>query len=105
MNKEQLDHCIQTNEAVMVYFSGNDCGVCHALQPKVKDLFDTKFPQIQQVYIKSEEYRDTAAQVNVLSVPTVIVFFDHKEFVREARLISLQDLEVKISRTYDLFFN
>ncbi len=105
MDKFDLENVLKNNDAVMVYFSGKDCGVCHALKPKVETLFTDKFPKIKQVYISSEEFRDTAAQFQVLSIPTVIVFFDKKEFIRQSRLISLQDLESKISRTYDLFFN
>lgn len=105
MDKKDLEEQLANNDAVMVYFSGNDCGVCKALQPKIETLFSTKFPKIKQVYIKSEEYRDTAAQLNVLSIPTIIVYFENKEFLRQSRLISIQDIEQRIIRTYNLFFN
>jgi len=105
MDKQSLEKELQNNEAVMVYFSGNDCGVCHVLQPKIERLFTNKFPKIKQIYISAEEYRDTAAQCNVLSIPSLLVYFEGKEFLRESRLISVPDVEGKISRTYDLFFN
>ena len=104
MNKQSLQQELQNNEAVMVYFSGDDCGVCQALKPKIEALFNKRFPKIKQVFINTQEFRDTAAQYNVLSVPTLLVYFDSKEFLRESRLISIPDIEVKISRTYELFF-
>ena len=100
-----LENELKNNEAVMVYFSGNDCGVCNVLKPKMELLFNEKFPKIKQIYISAEVFRDTAAQYNVLSIPTVLVYFDNKEFLRESRLISVPDVESKILRTYDLFFN
>ena len=104
MDKQSLEQELQNNEAVMVYFSGDDCGVCQALKPKIEALFNKRFPKIKQVFINTQEFRDTAAQYNVLSVPTLLVYFDSKEFLRESRLISVPDIEVKISRTYELFF-
>ena len=104
MNKQSLEQELQNNEAVMVYFSGDDCGVCQALKPKIEALFNKRFPKIKQVFINTQEFRDTAAQYNVLSVPTLLVYFDSKEFLRESRLISVPNIEVKISRTYELFF-
>jgi len=105
MDKQSLDQVLQNNEAVMVYFSGNDCGVCQVLKPKIKRLFNEDFPKVKQIYISSEKFLDTAAQYNVLSIPTLLVYFDGKEFLRESRLISISDVENKILRTYKLFFN
>lgn len=105
MDKNLLEKELKNNEALMVYFSGNDCGVCQVLKPKIETLFKEKFPKVKQVYISAEIFRDTAAQYNVLSIPTILVYFEGKEFLRESRLISVPDVETKISRTYDLFFN
>ena len=77
----------------------------NVLKPKVETLFSEKFPKIKHHYISVEVYRDTAAQLNVLSIPTLLVYFEGKEFLRESRLISVSDVEGKISRTYELYFN
>ena len=104
MDKQRLEQELQNNEAVMVYFSGDDCGVCQVLKPKIEALFNKSFPKVKQVFISVQEFRDTAAQYNVLSIPTILVYFDSKEFLRESRLISVPDIETKISRAYELFF-
>ncbi len=104
MDIEQLQHEIQTNNALMVYFSGENCGVCKVLQPKIENLFTTQFPKIKQIYISADKYTQTAAQFNVLTIPTVIVFFDTKEFIRESRHISIQNLSLQITRPYEMFF-
>ncbi len=104
MNIEELQNQINTNDAIMVYFSGENCGVCKALQPKIKELFNEEFPKIKQIYISADKFTQTAAQFNVLSIPTVIVYFDSKEFIRESRHISIPHLSSGINRPYNMFF-
>ena len=105
MDKEILEQELQSDAAVMVYFSGNDCGVCNLLKPKVQTLFNETFPKIKQVYISVEEFRKTAIQYNILTIPTLIVFFENKEFLRKSRHIALSEVEVELTRIYSLFFN
>jgi len=102
---EELQEIIKKQDAVMVYFSGKNCGVCKALQPKIEELFAQEFPKIKQVYISADEFAQTAAQFSVLTIPTVLVFFDAKEFIRESRHISIHELASSIQRPYGLFFN
>jgi len=101
----ELENELKNNEAVALYFSGNDCGVCSVLKPKVETLLNDKFPKIKQHYISAEQFQDTAAQLNVLTIPTLIVFFENKEFLRKSRHISLIEVEAELSRIYSLFFN
>ncbi len=92
-----------TNElGVMLYFSGIHCNVCHALRPKVKEMFDTHFPQITQRYIDAENSPEVAAHYNVFAVPTMIVFMDRREFAREGRAVSLVQLTEKLRRPYGM---
>jgi len=105
MELEQLENEIQSNDAVMVYFSGENCGVCKIIQPKIKTLFTKQFPKIKQIFIEADKFPKTSAQYNIFTVPTVIVFFDSKEFLRQSRHISCEQIEQQLNRTYNLFFN
>ena len=100
MELETLQQRIQNEIGVMLYFSGEHCNVCHALRPKIKALFDEKFPKIAQVWLDAHEHPQIAAHYRVFSVPTLIVFLDGREFVREGRAMSLVALEEKLSRPY-----
>ena len=104
MNIEDLEKEIKSNEAVMVYFSGENCGVCHALRPKIQDAVTNNFPKIKQLYISATEFRETAASLNVFTIPTVIVFLDGKEFIRQSRHISVGGFTEELQRPYNLFF-
>jgi len=102
MTLEQLQTTIKEEVGVFLYFSGEFCNVCHALRPKVKELFDAEFPQLKQIYLDAEEHRDIASHFKVLSVPTMIVFMDGREFAREGRSVSLHQLSEQLKRPYDM---
>ncbi|MDD5359644.1 MAG: thioredoxin family protein [Sulfurovaceae bacterium] len=105
MDIEELEQFISTHDGVMLYFSGENCGVCDALKPKIKEVIETNFPKIEQVYIKTQENIEIASQVGVFSVPTIIIYLDGKEFLREGRNISLLEFAAKLSRPYNMMFS
>lgn len=105
MNLEELQNTIKSEMGVLLYFSGEHCNVCHALRPKFKALFDAKFPEIKQIFLDSEEYREIALEYQVLSLPTILVFLDGREFIREGRTVSMQQLEEQLARPYAMMFD
>ena len=102
---EALEITIKEQAAVLLYISHDACNVCKVLKPEIATLFETSFPQVQQIYIDSKEQAEIAAQYSVFAVPTVIIYLDGKEFFRESRNISLTQLKEKVARPYDLFFS
>lgn len=105
MTLEKLNEHIRSNEAVMIYFSGQDCGVCEILKPKIKELLENKFPKVNQLYINAADNKETAANLGIFSVPTLIIYLDGKEFIRKSRNFSPIEIEKELQRPYDLFFN
>jgi len=105
MQIEELKQTIQNEDAVMVYFSGEFCGVCKVLQPKIKEAFEKEFPKIKQVYISADEYKHTAVEFGVFAVPTIIVYLDGKEFAKKTRNLSVAGFVDELQRPYGLFFN
>ena len=99
---EELQATIKTEVGVLLYFSGEKCNVCHALRPKFKDLFDKEFPQVKQIYLDAHENPEISANFQVFSVPTMIVFLDGKEFVREGRAVSMHKMTEQLSRPYGM---
>jgi len=105
MQIEELQQEIENNDAVMIYFSGKNCGVCKVLEPKIKEAFTLSFPKIKQIYICAEQYKITAIEYGVFSVPTIIVYFDKKEFARKSRNLSVAGFVQELKRPYGLFFD
>lgn len=104
MKLEELQTTIKSEMGVLLYFSGENCNVCHALRPKFKTLFETKFPEIKQIFLDTEAYRQIALEYQVLSLPTILVFLDGREFIREGRTVSMYQLETQLSRPYTMMF-
>jgi thioredoxin-like negative regulator of GroEL len=102
MTLEELQTIIKTEVGVLLYFSGENCNVCHALRPKFKEVFDTNFPQLKQIYLDAHENPEISANYSVFSVPTMIVFMDGREFAREGRSVSLHQLTEKLKRPYGM---
>jgi len=100
MTLESLQETLREKPGVLLYFSGENCNVCHALRPKFKEAFDTHFPLVEQIYIDAHEFPEIAAHFQVFSVPTMIVYLGGREFAREGRAVSLHGLVEKLKRPY-----
>jgi len=102
MTLSELQQTIKEEVGVLLYFSGENCNVCHALRPKFKEVFDAEFPQIKQIYLDAHENAEISAHYSVFSVPTMLVFLDGREFVREGRAVSLYKLTEQLERPYTM---
>ena len=102
MQLEELQATIQQEVGVLLYFSGEQCSVCHALRPKFHALFEREFPQIEQLYLDAHANPEISAYFQVFSVPTMIVFLDGREFVREGRSVSLHQMREQLMRPYTM---
>jgi thioredoxin 1 len=91
--------------ALLAYFSTEACNVCKVLKPKVADLIQTEFPKIKPVYIKSDVLPDVAAQNQVFAAPTILVFFEGREYIRKSRNIGIGELQREIERPYSMMFS
>ncbi|WP_353662391.1 thioredoxin family protein [Hydrogenimonas sp. SS33] len=105
MTLESVQQAIAEKPGVMLYFWGEHCNVCHALQPKLFEAFDDRFPEIEKITVDVGEHPDIAAQFGVFSIPTAIVFLDGKEFVRVSRNVSIPALVQQLERPYSLLFS
>lgn len=99
-----IEEAIAGNEASVFYFSSDTCNVCKVLRPKVAELVASEFPQFKLYYINIEQSPLLAGQFRIFSIPTLLVYFDGKEFFRKSRNISLDELSNEISRPYSLMF-
>ena len=102
MTLESLQNLIREEVGVLLYFSGENCNVCHALRPKFKETFDTQFPQFTQCYVDAHANPEISAYYSVFTVPTMLVFMDGRECVREGRAVSLHQLTEQLQRPYEM---
>lgn len=98
----ELNSFITSNKAAAVYFSTPGCGVCKILKPKLIEMLKDNFPLINFAYVDCEASKETAAQQNIFSVPTVLFFFEGKEFIRKAGFVNLEELENELGRIFSM---
>lgn len=96
---------LKEEPALLAYFSTDACNVCKVLKPKVEELIQTKFPKIKLAYVKSDKLPEVAAQSQIFAAPTILLFFDGREYIRKSRNIGVSELEKEIARLYSMMFS
>jgi thiol-disulfide isomerase/thioredoxin len=96
----EFETFIENHYFSFIFISREECGVCHALLPQVKELLQ-RFPEIQLGHIDAGIVEEIAGLLMVFTVPVLLLFVDGKEYIREARFVHMEMLEEKISRIYN----
>ena len=100
---EEIDKVIKENEMVLIYFGDNSWSVVKDLKPKVLAMLDD-YPKIKRIYVDGDKSHNTAVHYNIFAFPAILVYVDGKESIREAKHISLVEIEGRIGRYYNLLF-
>ena len=100
----ELQNILATQQGVMLYFYSDRCAPCVSLRPKVIQLIENEFPKIELVFINSEKYPDIPAHFSVFSNPSIILFIDQREYFRNSKYISADQLAEQTRRLYEMAF-
>jgi thioredoxin 1 len=65
---------IESEVPVLVDFWAPWCGPCRMVAPVVEEIAEERGDQLKVVKLNIDENQDVAAQFNVLSIPTLILF-------------------------------
>ncbi|MBU5483780.1 thioredoxin family protein [Clostridium sp. MSJ-11] len=98
---EEIKDFIKENDLAFIYFSSNNCSVCHALLSKIEELLKS-YPKIKMVKVEIDNVTMAAGEFSVFTLPCILMFAQGKEIIREARFISIMELEGKIQKYYNL---
>jgi thioredoxin-like negative regulator of GroEL len=99
----QIDAILSDSGMKLFYLSRPDCGVCTAMKPKVRGMLED-FPRIDAYDIDLDELPVLAGRFEVFTIPAVLVYAEGKEFIREARYFSVDQLAGRINRYYELMY-
>jgi len=100
----QFEQVLAENDAVLSYFSTEQCSVCKSLKPKIIEMMDESFPKMKLIFIQSDQLPELAAQNRVFAAPTIVVFFAGRETIRKSRAFGIDELRSEIERPYTLLF-
>lgn len=99
---DTLQQALTRNDAVMLYFSAPTCNVCHALKPKLVEAVMSEFPTFVIESIDISETPEISSHFSVFTIPTVLVFFQGREFLRKSRHMSVGEVVEAVRRPYSL---
>ena len=102
MNIETIENRLKSELAVGLYFSAPTCNVCHALKPKLLEVFKRNFSQLTVISIDISETPEIASHFGVFAIPTLLIYLDGKEFLRKSRHMSVDQVVEEIKRPYDI---
>ena len=103
MDMDLLKSCMEGPVPLLLYFSAEPCTVCHAMLPKLqKTLMEMGGAEEGQDYhllvMESEKHPEICGQLLVFTVPTVLIFWEGREVLRESRFMDLNQVRRILSQ-------
>ena len=102
---DTLQQAIAEAKAALVYFSGPDCNVCKVLRPKLMELAQARYPEMERIYVDVAAQPALGVAHSVFAVPTVLVFLEGREFARKSRAFSPVELMDDLERPWSLMMD
>ena len=95
---EELVTYIEEQQLVLLFIKTENCGVCDVMLRKVNYVLEN-YDYVEKIEILLQDMQEVAGRYAVFTGPTILLFHNGKEILRESRFISLENLE----RTIQLF--
>jgi thioredoxin 1 len=96
INSKNFDHeVLQATLPVLVEFGAEWCAPCKQLEPELSKLADEYSGKVRILKIDVDEASDLTARLQVMSVPTVILFVNGKATERSTGYLPKNRLVAK----------
>lgn len=102
-SKENFLKLINTSELLLCFFTGKCFWGSDALFCKVDNMLSS-YPKVKSIKIDIDESPSLCAELSVFIAPTILIFAQGKETLRESRFIVLNELQKNLNRYYNLIF-
>ena len=94
LNAENFRKHINSNEIpVVVDFWAPWCGPCKMMAPAFEQASRDLSPGVRLAKLNTEDEQSIGAQLNIRSIPTMVVFKNGKEVARQAGAMSVADIK------------
>lgn len=104
MTPEELKEKVAHTPGLVLYFKNDMCAPCMALRPKVEELVQLQFPKMEFLIVDTVEQPLLSSTYNVYANPTILVFFEGREYIRKSKYIGTSELEQEMDRLYQMVF-
>jgi len=102
--KEEMDKEIEKGGFSLFYLSRPECGVCSVLKNKIESVVK-QIENLEMFYINLNNDESISGQYSIFTIPGILVYAQGKECLREARYISVSDIETRLKRISELLIN
>ncbi len=104
LNYKEFEEEVRNNDAIIFYFSHENCSVCKVMLPKIEQLIESFYPKIKLAYSNTINSPEIAAQNRIFAVPTVLIYFTGKLYFQFSRNFSMDEIKEAIERPYSMIF-
>lgn len=92
MAMDTLKKYVEGAVPLLLYFAAEPCTVCHAMLPKLQkvllEMDDAEEGKDYHLFvIESEKHPEICGQLLVFTVPTLLIFWEGREVLRESRFM------------------
>lgn len=98
---ETINELVSCNSIVLLQFSSKACTPCVAIRKRIEDWL-IEHEEIEARHISIDEHPELAAQNNVLSFPTVVIYVEGQVAIHESGYFSLDEIFAKMDRLINL---
>jgi thiol-disulfide isomerase/thioredoxin len=105
MTPEELKEKVANTPGIVLYFKNDLCSPCLALRPKIEELVNIQFPKMEFLIVDTVQQPLLSSEYQVFANPTILVFFEGREYIRKSKYIGTSELEQDISRLYTMVFS
>lgn len=96
---EDMHEKIHQHTYTFFYITQPNCSVCHGLQPQIEQIL-ADFPNIFTYQVDASKTPRVAGDFQVFTAPTLLLFMEGKEYLREVRFVQTSRFREKILRVY-----
>jgi hypothetical protein len=89
-----FEKLIEDKESFILYAHVENCGVCRVDMPKVRALAEIYKMDLYDALM--EDLPEIRGQLGIFTVPVAILYYQGREYHRQARIIDMSELEGRI---------
>ncbi len=96
INAQEFDKIVKEGGAVLVDFYADWCGPCKMMAPVLEQVQAENADKCRFFKVNIDEEVPLAVTLGIMSIPTLILFKDGKEFKRNVGLLNKKELSEMI---------